>query len=240
MGKTKKGETMAYIGNVVSTVRVYASALTWINFLLVSALVLMSLVPGAALGGPSVDYSSMPHLVWLIPNFLVLAFILYTVADTSYINMTEMTNTLTAAFVFAIISAIINGLHASMLIVECAYQSSTFYLQGFPFLVVFTVGVIVFFVWQLWIAARLWVYRSTITNASAKGWNIGVELQQAAMNKNGYMSIPAYREPESDATTTTTIPAPPSAPLQEVKASIATPLLLPGLSSKRAFGRKTE
>ncbi len=75
------------MGATVSTVRVYASALVWINFLLLTALLLVSLVPGAALGGSPVDFAALPHIVWFIPNFLMLAFVIHAVANSSYIDV---------------------------------------------------------------------------------------------------------------------------------------------------------
>lgn len=96
-----------------------------------------------------------------------------------------------SAIIFAVVSAVINVVHVASLAVECGQQTSTFYLQGFPYLVVTLTAFVVFVLWQLWIAARLYVYRNTVSAAISNGWSIMAEVQQAAATKNGYMQIPA-------------------------------------------------
>ena len=183
-----------YIGAVISTVRIYASVLVWINILLQVALLLVSLVPGAALGGSPVGFSSLPHTVWSIGNLLPLIYVLTTVSATSYVDIDGVTGSLVAGMIFMLASIGANIIHIVSLALECSEQSSTFYLQGFPYLVVYTVAIGVFILWQMWIAARLWVYRGTIMAAIQRGWNPLSEMGQLAANRNGYTKIPGSDE----------------------------------------------
>jgi hypothetical protein len=186
----EKQPDQLYIGAVISTVRIYATVLVWINILLQVALLLVSLVPGAALGGSPVGFSSLPHIVWSIGNLLPLIYVLTTVSATSYVDIDGVTGSLVAGMIFMLASIAANIIHIVALALECSEQSSTFYLQGFPYLVVYTVAIGVFILWQMWIAARLWVYRSTIQNAIQNGWNPLSEMGQLAANRNGYTKIP--------------------------------------------------
>lgn len=223
-----------YVGAVVSTVRIYASVLIWINLLLSVALLLISLVPGAGMGGSPVTFSALPRIVWLIPNLLALAFALHSVGSTSYSDIDGLMSMLVAAIVFMVASAVINIVHFVSLILECVEQSSTFYLQGFPYLVVFTVAIGVFMLWQMWIAARIYVYRATVRNALDSGWSPAFEAQQAMLNKKGYFEVPATSSSSSSASGPASAPGMASA--SQVGASM--PLLF---STKRhTIGQKTE
>lgn len=103
-----------------------------------------------------------------------------------------------SAMIFAVISAIINVVHVASLAVECGQQTSTFYLQGFPYLVVMLTGFVVFVLWQLWIAARLYVYRVTVTMAIERGWTPVAEYQQVTSGKNGYTQLPSSQQQQSN------------------------------------------
>lgn len=213
-----KGGQLVKMSEVVHTKQMYVRALIWINILLSLASLFIDLVPGAARGGAPVSYRAMPHIVWQVANLGALLVALDSISLDVRIDIDGMQTTLIVAFVFMLISALINIVHLIGLIMESIDNTSIFAINGYPFLITLTVGVGVFVLWQAWIAARLWVFRSTVANAISQGWAPGaaaVEYYKSQAN-GPYSKLP---EPEPPATplltttttTTATMPVLPSA-----------------------------
>lgn len=235
------------MGATVHIVRVYAKALIWINILLAATAVFISLVPGAALGGAPVAFAAMPHIVWLVPTLLALAYALDSTGFDSHFDVQNTLGSLVAALVFMCISILFNIVHLIALVIECVDKTSIFYVQGFPFLLTMTIGTGIFILWQAWICARLWVYRSTIESAVTHGWVPGMAIDAANLpmynnnnnNKDGYTQLPQQESfekqaPASQASATATPSAAPSLLAKRIGSSV-----IGGTRTARVVG-KTE
>lgn len=206
---------MVVMGAVVRVVEMYATALIWINILIVLAGELLSLVPGDCLGGAPVTFRALPHDVFLIVNLAALIYALFATRYNSSIDLEGNGSELLAAFFFVALSAVANLVHLIALILECIQGTSVFYVQGFAFLITLTVMTGVVVGWQAWIMGRLWVLRNTRYNARIRGWTPGAGMAQLNVAEATAMSpaAKAYEKAPS---------APPSAPLLD--ANVKTPL----------------
>lgn len=180
---------MVVMGAVIRVVEIYVSALIWMNLLLVAAAMLLSLVPGYCLGGAPVTFRAIPHEVFLTLNMLALVYALQATRLTSTLNLNGGQSELLVAVILMLFSVVANMIHLIALILECVQRTSIMAVQGFPFLVVLTVGVGCVFGWQVLIALRLWVLRSTRANAMNKGWTPGKVL--ALIDLEGYTIPPS-------------------------------------------------
>jgi hypothetical protein len=174
----KSGEGRVLIDATVHTVRIYAKALVWITALLCVASLFLSLVAGASLGGTPVSFSALPHIVWQVSNILVLMYLIDALGFDSHYDMDSTVSALLVAFIFVLIAIAINAVHWASLLLECIDGTSTFYIQGFGFLLSLTIGVAVVTGIMGWIAARIWIYRSTLYYATKAGWRPGVLSQE--------------------------------------------------------------
>lgn len=169
--------------------QVYTGALVWINFLLSLTSLFLSLAPGACMGGPLVTFGSMPHIVWQIPTLAVLMFANAALYFDSNANRVSTQRWLIVACWFVVSAAIVNVIHFVALCIEVADKSSTFYQQeGSAWAWVLFALTLVFILWQVWIAWRLYVLRADIANAGARGWTpcrAMEEMEEAERQEEG-------------------------------------------------------
>ena len=191
-----KGKGMiAQIDYTIRTKQAYASAL--INLMAVLAVVslAMSLVPGDALGGGAagVTFSAMPHIIWMMPTFAVLYFVIQAIYFDSNADYTNTATWLMIGCVFMLVSGAVNLIHMVGVILEIGNLDSTFWLQSSgAWVYVLLVELILFMLMSVWIAWRLYVLRHDIIVGFQLGWRPGITISEDELN------APLLSPPERD------------------------------------------
>ena len=113
----------------------------------------------------------MPHIVWQVPVLAVCIFSAVALYFDSNVDYTTTAAWLIVGALFQVVVAAVNLVHFVALCIELADCSSTFFREGgVGYIWVLLLGSLVFTVWAVWIAWRMYVLRSDIIEAWSRGW----------------------------------------------------------------------
>jgi len=162
------------IQDSLRTQQIYTAILIWIQFILSALSLFISLVDGYCVGGGAagVTWSSLPNAVWQIPNLFVLVFALQSLYLDMNMDYGSTLSQILVAMWFILLACLVNIVYLVALAFELGNNDSTFWLQnGGAWVITVFAGTILFIVWFLWIARRLYVYRLRLGNAHyGAGW----------------------------------------------------------------------
>ena len=160
--------------------------LVWINWILVWVFIVGSLINGMCLPDPFVGLIAVPHVVWMILNSFTLAIVLIS----TYIGMTNLIDDTQkmqrVAIAFLVISIIANIVHCALSVVELIRKETDLSQNGFIYLLIATILLGIFVIWQLLIIFRLNVFRNNLNTAVSLGWRppaVGHTVSNDALQK---------------------------------------------------------
>lgn len=173
-------------------------SLVIVNWILAVLVVIASIVPDFALGGPP-GSTTYPHVIWAAGGMAVTLFVLLGQGFNVNVNAQQLVNFVRASIIVIILAAVAAIVHGILSLVEVVQCTSALCLNtnspsGFAFLVINIVACFVFALLYLWLWWRSVVFARNVEMAIATGWVPGVWEDEEEVLVSSRMTVPRRKK----------------------------------------------